>query len=72
MLDNSFAEVKEKERRIQKYMQDKELDGIIFGKAVNWAWITAGRNDRIVYSTTDSEINLLITKDLKKYCISAR
>lgn len=71
MAEEIYNEIKEKEKRLEYFMYSKGLDGIIISKAVNWAWITAGRNDRIIYSSADSEINLLITKDLKKYCISA-
>ena len=44
-------EVKEKEKRIQEYMANKKLDGIILNRSDNWAWITGGRNDRIIYTT---------------------
>ena len=64
-------EIQEKEKRIQGYMASKKLDGIIINKADNWAWITGGRNDRIIYTTEYSMMYLIITKDLKKYCITS-
>lgn len=70
-INIAAAEVQGKERRVQGYIIRKKLDGIFIAKANNWAWITGGRNDRIVYSTENSWIDLIITKDLKKYCISA-
>ena len=63
-------EIQEKEKRIQEYMANKKLDGIILNRSDNWAWITGGRNDRIIYTTEYSMMYLIITKDLKKYCIT--
>ncbi len=63
-------EIEEKEKRIQDYMISKKLDGIIINRADNWAWITGGRNDRIIHTTEFSMMYLIITKDIKKYCIT--
>jgi Xaa-Pro aminopeptidase len=43
---------------------------VILSRGNNWAWITGGRNERIVYTTEVSFMSLVITKDLKKYCIA--
>ena len=64
-----LEEVKEKELKVKEYMNKHDLDGVLISKGDSWAWITGGINDRIVYTTETSWIDILITKDLEKFVI---
>lgn len=71
MLDNNnYNEIKEKEEKLINFMNIKGLDGVIISKANNWSWVTGGRDARIVYSKEANLVDLVITNDLQKYCIS--
>ena len=68
---NLHEELEIKENKILEYLYKKNLDGVILKRADNWAWITGGKNDRLIYSTDESFIDLIITKNLTKYCIAS-
>lgn len=60
-LEELTAEVEIKEERIRDLMADKLLDGIIIGKNHNFAWLTAGGNNRVVNNRETGASEILIT-----------
>lgn len=63
-------EIAEKMVRVQKFMKDQKLDGILFTQVRNFYWMTAGlANNQIVLNKDVGAASLLIMKDGSKYVI---
>jgi len=62
-------EIKEKERRIRRLLEEKGLDGILLNKTHNFAWFTCGGRNYVFTGTQEGVSSILITRD-KKYLIS--
>ncbi|NLK98060.1 MAG: M24 family metallopeptidase [Epulopiscium sp.] len=69
MVFDILKEVKEKEERIYKFLDQNGYDGMIIGRQDNFSWITGGGNSRVIWSTELGFSYLFITKE-KKFCIS--
>jgi Xaa-Pro dipeptidase len=57
------AEVKEKERRVRKYLQENNYDAMIIGRQDNFYWYTCGGNNRVVITSETGFSVLVITRD---------
>jgi len=62
-------EVKEKERRVRKFLKEQKLDGLLLTKSANFAWLTAGKSNYVFIATEGGVASILITRD-KKYIIT--
>jgi Xaa-Pro aminopeptidase len=66
-------EINQKMDRVQQYLKNKNLDGILLTRLNNFAWITAGLGDsHILLSSENGAGSLLILKNGKKYLIAAQ
>ncbi len=57
--------------KIESWLQQKELDGILLRKRQNFSWITSGKANHIVNTSEYGIADLLILND-KKYCITVK
>lgn len=64
-----IVEVKEKEQRLFKFLEVRNLDGIVIGRQDNFAWITGGGESRVLWNSEMGFSYLYITYE-KKLCIS--
>ena len=62
-------EIKEKERRVRKFLKEQQLDGLLLSKSANFAWLTGGKDNHVFIATEGGVASILITKD-KKYIIT--
>ena len=62
-------EIREKERRIRKFLEANELDALLLNKQNNFSWLTAGGDNHVVIASEMGAAGLLITKD-KKYLLA--
>jgi len=60
-LEKLATEVKIKEERIRELLVEEQLDGVILSKNYNFAWLTAGGNNRIVNNRETGAAEILIT-----------
>jgi antitoxin VapB len=56
-------ELKVKRDRICHLLKNKKLDGIILVKNSNIAWLTGGIENRIVYTSEEGAVRLIVSKD---------
>ena len=56
-------ELKVKRNRIYHLLKNKKLDGFILVKNSNIAWLTSGMENRIVYTSEEGAIKLIVLKD---------
>ena len=56
-------ELKIKQERIKKLLDEKSLDGIILAKNSNISWLTGGMENRIVFVSEEGAVKLIILKD---------
>jgi len=56
-------EIKIKQERIIKLLDEKRLDGIILVKNSNIAWLTGGMENRIVFVSEEGAVKLIVLKD---------
>jgi len=56
-------EIKIKQERIIKLLDEKRLDGIILAKNSNIAWLTGGMENRIVFASEEGAVKLIVLKD---------
>jgi Xaa-Pro aminopeptidase len=68
-LKKMESEIKIKEERIRGLLAEKLLDGIIISKNYNFAWMTAGGNNKIVHNLETGASEMLIT-DSDKYILT--
>jgi Xaa-Pro dipeptidase len=64
-------EIAEKEKRLQKFLTENNLEGMLFTQVRNVNWITAGQvNTQIVLNKDAGAASFLIMKDGKKYVLA--
>jgi len=56
-------EIRIKQERIIKLLDEKNLDGIIFAKNSNVSWLTGGMENRIVFTCEKGAVKLIVLKD---------
>jgi len=56
-------EIEIKQERIIKLLDEKGLDGIILAKNSNIAWLTGGMENRIVFTSEEGVVKLIVLKD---------
>ena len=56
-------ELKVKKNRIYHLLKNKGLDGLILVKNSNIAWLTSGMENRIVYTSEEGAVRLIVLKD---------
>ena len=56
-------ELKIKQERIKKLLDEKSLDGIILAKNSNISWLTGGMENRIVFTSEEGAVKLIVLKD---------
>jgi Xaa-Pro dipeptidase len=64
-----LEEVREKEQRLFKFLEQKNLDGIVIGRQDNFSWITGGGESRVLWNSDMGFSYLYITPE-KKICVS--
>jgi Xaa-Pro dipeptidase len=68
--EETAAELKEKFERLNKFLDEHDLGGMLFTQVRNVNWITGGRaNTQIVLNKDVGAASLLIMRDGKKYLI---
>ncbi len=68
-LTVSPDEVREKDRRIAAYLQEKNLGGLLISGKNNFAWATCGRSNRVGKGGEFGAGHALYTADGKKYIL---
>ena len=56
-------EIKIKQERITKLLDEKNLDGIILAKNSNISWLTGGMENKIVFVSEEGAVKLIVLKD---------
>ncbi len=56
-------ELKVKRDRVYHLLKNKKLDGFILVKNSNIAWLTGGIENRIVYTSEEGAVKLIVLKD---------
>lgn len=64
-----MMEIKEKEKRIKRFLEEKNLKGLLLSKTSNFAWFTGGKNNCVLIASEGGVSSILITLD-KKYIIA--
>ena len=65
-------EIEEKLVRVQSFLNEQKLDGLLLTQVRNFYWMTAGlANNQIVLNKDVGAASLLIMKDGKKYLLSS-
>jgi Xaa-Pro aminopeptidase len=57
--------------RVYSFLEEKNLDGVLFRKRSYFSWLTGGKDNHIVQTTEMGVADLLIFQD-KKYCITTK
>jgi Xaa-Pro aminopeptidase len=68
-LTISADEIKEKDRRIAAFLQERNLGGLLISGKNNFAWATCGRNNRVGKGGEFGVGHVLHTADGKKYLL---
>ncbi|PTX64442.1 Xaa-Pro aminopeptidase [Melghirimyces profundicolus] len=63
MKTDAPAEVKERVEGLRRWMEDKELEGVLLRKRRSFAWLTGGRSNHIVQSEENGVADVLVLKD---------
>lgn len=63
-------EIKEKERRVREFLQQKGLRALLLKRQANFSWLTAGGLNLVGITTEVGATSLLITEK-EKYCLSS-
>jgi Xaa-Pro dipeptidase len=64
------AERREKESRVQQYLAERGLGALVLTRVENFAWLTAGANNRIVTTEEAGAASLIYTADGGKYVVT--
>jgi Xaa-Pro dipeptidase len=68
----SLAEAREKLGRVNRFLKDRNLGGVLLTQVRNFSWVTAGLGDNHVVITADAgAASLLIMDDGHKYVIAS-
>jgi Xaa-Pro aminopeptidase len=62
-------EIKEKEGRVTRFLEEEDLDALLLERQDNFAWFTAGGDSHVVTASERGAASILITKE-KKYIIT--
>ena len=69
-VSEAQKEIEEKLLRVQSFLNEQKLDGLLLTQVRNFYWITAGlANNQIVLNKDVGAASLLIMKDGKKYLL---
>ncbi|GAB4531741.1 MAG: M24 family metallopeptidase [Anaerolineae bacterium] len=60
-----LEDVRIKEERVRGFLEQKGLDALVLGRQDNFAWITAGGDNRVINNTDMGEGFAVITRDRK-------
>jgi Xaa-Pro aminopeptidase len=60
-----LQDVQIKEERVQSFLEREELDALVLGRQDNFAWVTAGGDNRVINNTDMGEGFAVITRDHK-------
>ena len=60
-----LTEIKEKERRVRVFLEEKGLSGLLLKRQANFSWMTAGGLNLVGITTEMGAASLLITADAK-------
>lgn len=60
-----LAEIKEKERRVRGFLEEKGLSGLLLKRQANFSWMTAGGLNLVGITTEVGAASILITRDAK-------
>ncbi|MBI4966244.1 MAG: M24 family metallopeptidase [Desulfomonile tiedjei] len=60
-----LEEIKEKERRVRVFLEQKGLGGLLLKRQANFSWMTAGGLNLVGITTEVGAASLLITRDAK-------
>jgi len=61
----ALSEIKEKERRVRVFLEQKSLSGLLLKRQANFSWMTAGGLNLVGITTEVGAASLLITGDAK-------
>jgi|GEM_PF-2889686 len=64
-MTDRLKEVTTKERRIRELLAKMDLEGLCLSKALNFAWFTAGGNNRVVTGSETGAAALVILPEGK-------
>lgn len=64
-----MKEIREKEKRVRKYLSDNKLDALLISGRNNFAWFTGGANNYVGLNKETGSSSVLVTGQ-KKYVIS--
>ena len=56
-------ELKVKKNRVYHLLENKGLDGLILVKNSNIAWLTSGMENRVVFTSEEGAVRLIVLKD---------
>ncbi|HZK12478.1 MAG TPA: aminopeptidase P family N-terminal domain-containing protein, partial [Atribacterota bacterium] len=56
-------ELEVKRNRIYHLLKNEKFDGLILAKNSNIAWLTGGMENRIVYTSEEGAVKLIVLKD---------
>lgn len=62
-------EIKEKEKRVRKFLNEQAANGLLLSRLDNFAWMTAGGDSHVLMGAETGVASLLITRE-KKYVIT--
>lgn len=60
-LELRLVEIREKDARLQAFIEKEQLDGVLIGTQRNVAWLTAGGDSHVVFNGEDGSALLLWT-----------
>jgi Xaa-Pro dipeptidase len=61
----SPSELQIKQKRLNEFLDRHQLDGVLLGRRNNFAWITCGKDNRIVNSSPAGVASILATRDAR-------
>ncbi|HBW34140.1 Xaa-Pro peptidase family protein [Desulfosporosinus sp. BICA1-9] len=64
-MSKKREEIAIKEQRLQSLLKENQLDGICLSRAANFAWLTAGGNNRVVWSQETGAAALVVVEGRK-------
>lgn len=64
------SELRIKQQRLDELLDRHHLDGVLLGRRNNFAWITCGRDNRIVNASPAGVAFILATRDGSRVCLT--
>lgn len=68
-LEQVLADVETKEARVQAFLEKEGLDALILGRQDNFAWITAGGDNRVI-TTSEMGFGIVVLTQDQKWLVS--